>query len=783
MLRHTGHRALVEPTAAALLALLANAAWGGSASEPTPPPAPTVKPAVRVVVVTSPATSGAPESAGGEFVVRVENAEGEGVRGVRVEFKSQSNLPPFRFAPADATTDSAGMARTTVTYGVVASANVLSATAAGVAAPATVNVTVTPGPATFVTITPTSMRLYAAGDEASFQTFVTDGFLNVIPDTPVDFKVSDPTLVSVTAPASALAAGKVRSLRGGGAATITVSSPKLSGTIAVSVYESARNACAGIVAPQDVSGGVMVAATDSVFCIGPSSQNAEYALIVYNGSTDGATSVGTTVRASNVLPGLLLGARIPGAVGSLLSRSTSLLRRSSAPRLDLRFHERLLTRSRSLRRLFAPARATQWRARSATGGIRRPLYSRSAAATMVPAVDDLLSLNVADEPCSNADLRTFRVEAVGAKAIVLADTANPSDGFSRSDYQRFAARFDTLVFPLDRDAFGEPSDIDANAHVAILFTRAVNQLTPPGSGSFIGGFFHPRDLFPREATPGVGVCATSNEGEMFYMMVPDPVGTVNGNVFSRGMVDTLTTGVLAHELQHLINASRRIYVNVAAPDFEETWLNEGLSHVAEELLYFRESGYAPRSGLTSQSILDTWPHWSAWVSDDASNFVRFYMYMLDPANHSPLDAGDDLETRGAIWAFLRYAADRSFATDAGLWQRFGNATTTGVGTLTFALQRDPRPLLYDFSLANFRGVHPSWNFGDVFQQVFAGGYQLPFGQLKEATAVPVAARGSSASYYRFAAPPDVQTLLRFGTSQAPASRELTFVLTRTRQSP
>jgi hypothetical protein len=783
MSRRTHRRALfARLTAAALLPFLAGSACGGSGSEPTPPPtpAPTIKPPVRVVVVTSPATSGGPESAAGDFVVRVENAEGQGVRGVRVDFNSQSSKPPFRFAPGSDTTDSAGVARTSVTYGVVASANVLSATAAGVTDPATVNVTVVPGEATFLTIMPTSLRLFAAGDEASFQAFVTDGFLNVIPDAPVDFKVSDPTLVSVTAPASALTNGKVRSLKGGGSATIAVSSPKLSGTMTVSVFESARNACTGIAAPQEVTGGVMVAATDSVFCIGPTSQNAEYALIVYNASTDGATSIGTTVRASNLLPELLP-VRIP-ALGPSLARSGSLLRRSSAPRLDLSFHERLLTRSRSLRRLFAPARAARWRTRSVTGGIGGPLYSRSGIAT-VPTVDDLVSLNVAQEPCSNADVRTFRVEAVGAKAIVLADTTNPSDGFSRSDYQRFAARFDTLVFPLDRDAFGEPSDIDANGHVAILFTRAVNELTPAGSDAFVGGFFHPRDLFPRVETPTVGVCATSNEGEMFYMLVPDPSGTVNGNVFSLGMVDTLTTGTLAHEFQHLINAGRRMFVNTAAQDFEETWLNEGLSHVAEELLFFRESGYSPRSGLAAQSILDSWPHWSAWVSDDASNFVRYYLYMLDPANNSPLDAGDALETRGATWAFLRYAADRSFATDAGLWQRFDNATTTGVGTLAFALQRDPKPLLYDFALANFQNTHPSWNFRDIFQQVFVGGYQLPFGQLKEATAVPVAARGSSASYYKFAVPADVQTLLRFGSSQAPASPELKFVLTRTRQAP
>jgi hypothetical protein len=781
-LRSRSPAPFARSTLSILLAVVASTGCGGSTSEP--PKTPTLGTPLRVVVVTSPKTTGGPGTAAGDFVVRVEDAEGLGVRGVRVVFASRTDLPYFTFSPADATTDSTGVARTAVTFGSVAGANRVTAKAAGVADPAIVDVTVTPGPLNWMVINPTSIRLYAAGDEAIFQAFAVDGFLNPIPDAPILFAVSDPTLLSVTAPTSPGGSAKVRALKGGGSATITVSVANLSSTIAVSVFERPRSACAGIALPQDLAAGVVATVADSVFCIGPTPQGAEYALLVYNGSTNGATSIGSTVTAYNVLPDLLA-VREPGGFGPSLSRAATLRRRANAPKLDLRFHERLLTQSRSLRRLFAPARAARARVGGATGriAIPRPSYSRNGTAVAAPAVDDLVSLNVATAACSDADVRTFRVEAVGAKAIVLADTANPSGGFTRLDYQRFATRFDTLVYPLDRDAFGEPTDIDGNGHVAILFTRAVNELTPSGSDAFVGGFFHPRDLFPRVESPTVGVCETSNEGEMFYMLVPDPTGTVNGNAFTRGMVDTLTTGVLAHEFQHLINASRRMYVNTAAQDFEETWLNEGLSHVAEELLFFRESGYTPRSGLATQSIIDTWAHWSAWVADDASNFVRFYLYMLDPANHSPLDTGDELETRGATWAFLRYAVDQSFPSDAGVWQRFGNATTTGVATLTFGLQRDPKPLLRDFSLANFRGVHPSWNFADVFDQVFVDGYRLPFGRLQEATAVPVAARGSSMSYYKFAVPPDAQTLLKFGSSQAPPSSDLTFMVVRTRWSP
>jgi hypothetical protein len=113
---------------------------------------------------------------------------------------------------------------------------------------------------------------------------------------------------------------------------------------------------------------------------------------------------------------------------------------------------------------------------------------------------------------------------------VLADTTNPSGGFSTADYQRFAARFDTLVYPLDVTNFGAPADIDKNSKVVLLFTGAVNALTPPKSTSYVGGFFFGRDLFPTDSTAEFGEgCAGSNYAEMFYLLTPDPTGSINNN--------------------------------------------------------------------------------------------------------------------------------------------------------------------------------------------------------------------------------------------------------------
>ena len=143
----------------------------------------------------------------------------------------------------------------------------------------------------------------------------------------------------------------------------------------------------------------------------------------------------------------------------------------SAPVRDERFESRLRDRERAeLTSRFASAR--QWRA---------------AAVPSLPtsvAVGDLVTINVnAIDPCTNPIRHPARVVAIGTKALILNDTLNPKPGFTTVDYQRYAARFDTLIYPMDATTFGEPTDIDKNGRIAIVFTRAVNELTPRGSSS------------------------------------------------------------------------------------------------------------------------------------------------------------------------------------------------------------------------------------------------------------------------------------------------------------
>ena len=774
--------------ASSLLAVVA--ACGSDASGPK------IGPASVVTVATAPAATGAVKTSVGNFAVKVADANGNGVAGSVVSFAA-NGVADASFAPITVTTDGSGLATTAVTLGSKAGVTQISARAAGVSAAATTSVTATPGPLASVETTPKSLRFFAAGDTARITIALADEFSNPITGAPIAVAVSDPTLVSVEEE------GLVTALRGGGSATITVSVAGRSDSAKVKVLADDESPCVDLAAPSTIAVGSVVTASAAFACLtGAAGASAEYTLVAYNASPDGAATTSTSITAWG-LGTAPVALKAPSRSGPMFSRSVSGLSSAPVRRLDERFHQRLLTESKSLTRLFGVARSTRT-ARLSANRSSAGRFAPSASFSAIPStakVGDIVRLNVSSSPCDAAVTRGFRVTAIGAKSIVLADTLNPKSGFTDADYVKFAARFDTLVYPLDVDNFGDPSDIDANGKVAVLFTKYVNELTPANSDSFVGGFFHPRDLFPRADTDALQACPTSNEGEMFYMLVPDPSGTVNGNEYTLGFVDTLTVGVLAHEFQHLINAGRRIYVNVGAEDFEDTWLNEGLSHVAEELLYYHESGMQPRQGLTDALIRANAAKYALWKADAASNFSRLLEYIQNPGAASAVDdVNDELSTRGAAWSFLRYAVDRAFTTDVGVWARFSNSTQTGLNTLAIGLQTDPRPYFSDFVLANYvsdlgissdpRFRHKSWNYRDIFSKTFGtrnngvftpnGFYPLKVTGLSNRVATPANVRGGSASYYRLAVPAGREALVSFAPSLGTPDPLFVFSVVRTK---
>ena len=293
-----------------------------------------------------------------------------------------------------------------------------------------------------------------------------------------------------------------------------------------------------------------------------------------------------------------------------------------------------------------------------TATIRAAVSSSVFAEIAVVVQQPRFNVN-AVSACSSPDMRSFRIEHQSGHLIIAADVGNPAGGFTAADYQAFAATFESTVWPVLTENFGTTADIDGNGKVIAFFTRAVNELSSAGSQSVIGGFFFGRDLFPKTSNSRLQGCAGSNEAEMFYLLVPDPNGEVNGNVRSLELVRRVTSGVIAHEFQHLINSSRRLFINQGATWPETTYMEEGLSHIAEELVFYHASGdLRPKQNLGIAQIQSSQQHVDAFNFYMGSNTGRISSYLKDPSAHAPYDKDDDLPSRGAIWSFLRYLGDR-----------------------------------------------------------------------------------------------------------------------------
>lgn len=378
-------------------------------------------------------------------------------------------------------------------------------------------------------------------------------------------------------------------------------------------------------------------------------------------------------------------------------------------------------------------------------------------AVNVLAAGNFRTFNVNSESnCSNPTYHAARLVATSAHALIYEDVTNPTGGFTDAEYQGIIAQLEGTVYPTDTQNFGTPTDIDGNGHFIVLYTRAVNDLTPVGASFIYGGFFHPRDVFPKTAQPGFEACPSSNAGEMFYMLSPDPTGASNGHIRSKAYVLGSTVGTIAHEFQHLINTSRRLYVN-NADDYEEVWLDEGLAHVAEELNFYTASGLASRQNIGQTAILANNTRLNAFNDFEIENFGRFDEYLRAPASNAPYGNDDDLATRGAGWSLLRYLADRRGGTDQTFWFSVVNSTTNGLANLQAVLGTDPVLWARDWAVANYTDdavpatavfTHPSWNFRDVYANASFGGFGLQVQTLAAGT-TNNSIRAGSAAYYKF----------------------------------
>jgi hypothetical protein len=416
-----------------------------------------------------------------------------------------------------------------------------------------------------------------------------------------------------------------------------------------------------------------------------SSQGAEYLYVALSTQAlvaDQGDSVGYAVRGSS--PAV--------AAVAPMTRAFSRAPRTSNPAAA--FHARLRARERELAR--SPSTALFDRSRI------------SATAAAPPAVGDKRTFKVCATPqCDNFVDSHATAKIVGQRVAIFLDDTVPTGGYTDADLTTVGQLFDARLYPIDTTAFGHETDIDNNGVVVVLLTPRVNQLSPDcnANNSIILGYFFGLDLLPSQAN--------SNDGEVFYGLVPDPNNSACD--ISKSFATDNLAPVFIHEFQHMISFGQHVLTRQG--DAEVTWLNEGLSHFAEELggRQVPDANCPDFNSCADQFIgSGDLPNAFEYLSDPESSFL------IEPDSSQGL-----LAERGANWLFVRWLADH-FASDTILGTDFTRRleATTLLGTANVASQTgvDFSTLAAEWQMANYlddlpgfteptgRLRYKSWNF-------------------------------------------------------------------------
>ncbi len=309
-------------------------------------------------------------------------------------------------------------------------------------------------------------------------------------------------------------------------------------------------------------------------------------------------------------------------------------------------------------------------------------FGLMAAAPQVGDVTDFGFSCVSQTQFPNAPTDiTAEVVKVSNNAVIYEDTL-ARGSFTDLEYDAIAQNFDDVIIGTDTLYFGAPADVPgdiAPGQVVILYSAGVNRMTEDYTQGFIAGFFCPLDL---TATGG-------NNAKMFYVLVPDPAGDLtpgsDANILTKTNVLRITDNTVAHEFQHLINAQ------VGTGAAQEIWINEGLSHLAEEVVGHAAgqaeglASFAPGNELGPLDFLQSQASVGVFNKYYASNWVNLAMYLVAPGDTAALLNGEDplgsntFRMRGANWSFLRYLLDRG-AAPASEWQKTRALITDGATT-------------------------------------------------------------------------------------------------------
>lgn len=415
-------------------------------------------------------------------------------------------------------------------------------------------------------------------------------------------------------------------------------------------------------------------------------------------------------------------------------------------------------------------------------GNHAPLAARLSRAR-IPAdvnVGDVLTVQVPDISAGDA-CKTYKsiqaiVRIVGNKSIWLEDQDNPADGYSAADFERLSGLMDASIYDTDVSYFGDPGDLDQNGRIVVVISKEINELS--GRGVSVLGFVFAGDFLEKR------FCASSNEGEIFYGVAPDPNGVLALGEYPAQQARDDAPLIIAHEFTHIIQFAER-------STFAAIWITEGQATLAQEVVgnavegksVGQNYGYGPAANADDPSSID-WVgtygfgdligYFGGKTRDEKVPNAPEQCSWLDtpPANDGPCIFR---AVYGVPWIFLRWLSDQYGPTfpggEQGLQRALIKSSAFGYENIARVIGVPIKTLLARWAAMLYvddriSGLDPaltltSWNLFDIFDRHLVPAAVLtPKSRSFSSFVDDLSVRAASSGYFRVSGASHPATAIR-----------------------
>lgn len=371
----------------------------------------------------------------------------------------------------------------------------------------------------------------------------------------------------------------------------------------------------------------------------------------------------------------------------------------------------------------------------------------SASVGSDAAVGDIVDLTVPClSGCDGPTPITAVITRIGDHVIWARDTANEFR-YAEDEMRAATATFDNTVYPVERDYFGTPTDLDDNGRTVMVVSDVVRD---QGFEGFVW------------SVDWCDGCEASDYGEYAYFASPRRSG--------RGP----SLSLLTHEYAHVVQVSERIKND--APHFS-TRFNEGQAQIAEELVGHALSGKQPGRDYGWDTVVGDYTafYWNyselgSYFGGDERNLDEAapqqctWLVYADDSASGPCQLSLNY---GVSWSLIRWMADhygpghpggrKGFhrqmvsSSETG-FQLVEQLTGTSVDSVlagwAASLYLDGRPVEKPALWTN-----PSWNFYDVLDpHTTYDPLRAERRALGANTRNELEVRAASAAYFRLSGP-------------------------------